>query len=333
MEATMTKNATSKKTHDHDITARLALFAGIVFMITVALVFVLSKIQRFEEMPVEPETPAVTDQAPVEEEEETPEPIEEEEPEEVVIQEPIRERPAGMICDDLNFICVDDSVENSLLSSPFNVSGSGIAFENTINWRLLDGNGRELERGFVTANAPEIGEPGDFEIRAFILSVPETATGTLEVLEYSAKDGRPIHVGSIPVRLPRQTMSVKIFLPKTPVGMDCSAVQPFEIDVPRSILPIETSLRALLEAERFVSEHFIYVTDRYIPEGAQLVSLNVSGGTATAVFSPELENYGGGSCNVQAIRAQIETTLKQFASVRNVVIQVEGKTPEETLQP
>lgn len=236
---------------------------------------------------------------------------------------PVREQPTGMLCDERNFICVDETVKDSTLTSPFTVKGSAIAFENTVSWRLLDGNGQKLESGFVTANAPDAGQPGDFEIRAFILNVPKSATGTLEVLEYSAKDGKPTHVVTVPVKLPQQTMSVKPFYPPNRVGADCGEVFPDERVVPRSSLPIETSLRVLLTGH----------VSNAVPERTQLISLKVSGSTATAVFSLELENYGGGSCNVQAIRAQIEQTLKQFSSIRNVVISVEGKTPEETLQP
>jgi hypothetical protein len=240
--------------------------------------------------------------------------------------EPVRERPSGMLCDDLNFICVDDEVKDSTLASPFTVKGSGIAFENTINWRLLDGKGQKLEEGFVTADAPDIGQAGDFEIRAFMLNVPTTSTGTLEVLEYSAKDGEPIHKVEIPVQLPRTTMTARIFL--AGYNTECTANKSADVTIVRSNLPVEASLRTLLAADRRMGEGL-----NVIPEGTQLVSLKVSGGTATVSFSPELQNYGGGSCNVEAIRGQIEQTLKQFSTVKNVVISVVGKTPEETLQP
>ena len=240
---------------------------------------------------------------------------------------PVRERPTGMICDDRNFICVEDSVENSLLASPFTVKGTGIAFENNINWRLLDGNGDVLEKGFVTADAARVGQVGTFEIRTFILQVPRTSMGTLEVLEYSAEDGSPTHVVKIPVRLPQTTMPVKIYLTPYDVGNDCSKVFEDIQSVVRTNLPIEASLRKLLVVELGPGD----TTE--IPNETKLVSLKVSSGTATVVFSSELQNYGGGSCNVQAIRAQIESTLKQFSSIKNVIISVEGKTPEETLQP
>lgn len=184
------------------------------------------------------------------------------------------------------------------------------------------------------ANAPDVGQPGDFEIRDFILTVPETPTGTLEVLEYSAKDGSPTHVVSIPVRLPQQSMNVKFYLGPETVGEDCGEVLPVTETVVRTNLPVEATLRKLLSEKSGTIDQETrsgYVTN--IPEGTRLVSLNVSGGTATVILSPELESYGGGSCRVTAIRAQIKQTLKQFSSVRNVVISVEGKTAEETLQP
>lgn len=240
---------------------------------------------------------------------------------------PVRERPQGMICDDLNFLCVYEAAKDSTLTNPFTVDGSGIAFENTVSWRLLDANGVVLETGFTTADAPDIGRPGDFQIRGFILSVPQTATGTLEIFESSAKDGKPIHVLSVPVLLPRTTMTSRVFLRAVPTETDCSVVNQLELTVPRSNLPVETALRLLLKMGELRPEQTA------IPKGTRLESLAVSGGTANVVLSPELEDYGGGSCNVQAIRAQIETTLKQFSSIRNVEISVPGKPAEETLQP
>lgn len=240
---------------------------------------------------------------------------------------PIRTRPEGMICDENNYICVYEAVRNSVLTNPFTVDGSGIAFENTINWRLLDGNGKLLESGYATADAPEIGTPGDFRIRAFILSMPETPTGTLQVFEASAEDGRDLHLVNIPVSLPRQAMTSRVYLRAVPTETDCSVVNQLEASVPRTTLPVETSLQLLLRMSDLRPEQTV------IPKGTRLISLSVANGTANVVLSSELESYGGGSCNVQAIRAQIETTLKQFSTIRNVVISVPGKTPDETLQP
>ncbi len=63
-----------------------------------------------------------------------------------------------------------------------------------------------------------------------------------------------------------------------------------------------------------------------------LRSLTISEGIAIADFSREMQAYGGGSLRVSLIRHQIESTLKQFPSVSQVIIAVEGQT-EEVLQP
>ena len=63
-----------------------------------------------------------------------------------------------------------------------------------------------------------------------------------------------------------------------------------------------------------------------------LRSLVIRDGVATANFSQEINAYGGGSARVGAIRGQIEATLKQFPSVREVIIAVEGRI-EDALQP
>ena len=62
-----------------------------------------------------------------------------------------------------------------------------------------------------------------------------------------------------------------------------------------------------------------------------LKSLTIENGIATADFSKEMLAYGGGSARVNAITEQINQTLKQFTTVQQVVIQVDGKADQ--LQP
>ena len=60
--------------------------------------------------------------------------------------------------------------------------------------------------------------------------------------------------------------------------------------------------------------------------------LEIKDGTAFADFSKELEEGVAGSCRVQAIRAEIHETLRQFPSVERVIISIDGKN-EDVLQP
>ena len=67
--------------------------------------------------------------------------------------------------------------------------------------------------------------------------------------------------------------------------------------------------------------------------GVKLLSLNINkDGTATADFDEQLEAGVGGSCKVEAIRAQIIETLKQFPTIKEVVISINGNT-QDILQP
>jgi len=62
------------------------------------------------------------------------------------------------------------------------------------------------------------------------------------------------------------------------------------------------------------------------------LKLTITDGTALVNLSPELRAYGGGSARVASIRAQIEATLRQFPSVSQVVIAINGET-EGVLEP
>lgn len=63
-----------------------------------------------------------------------------------------------------------------------------------------------------------------------------------------------------------------------------------------------------------------------------LRGLTIVDGVATADFSQELRSYAGGSLRVMLIRQQIEQTLRQFSTVQEVRIAIEGET-EAVLEP
>lgn len=214
-------------------------------------------------------------------------------------------------------VMLDRDLSHELLTSPFEVAGTVSAPNASVKWQLADANGVLLASGDLLSD-----DEGKFALRSFILTVPKTSTGTLE-----------IGALKLPVRLPTATMTIKYYsgqyIDGAALDLDCSTVHEQTATVVRSSLPVETTLRYLLARNIWESEPRV----SYIPRDTRLESIKVSGGTATVVLSPELQNYGGGSCNVEAIRAQIETTLKQFSSVKQVVIIEDGKTEAETLQP
>ena len=68
-----------------------------------------------------------------------------------------------------------------------------------------------------------------------------------------------------------------------------------------------------------------------LPIGVEMLSLVIGNNEARVDFNEAL-NRVGGSCRVISIRSQITETLKQFPSVLDVAISVEGNV-EEALQP
>jgi|GEM_PF-3214983 len=82
---------------------------------------------------------------------------------------------------------VYDPQAGDTISSPFTIVGRARTFENTVNYVLLDDDGEVIIEGFTTSDAPDIGEFGDFT--ADISFITTSRSGTLQVFQYSAKDG------------------------------------------------------------------------------------------------------------------------------------------------
>lgn len=245
---------------------------------------------------------------------------------------PMRARPDGSACDARNFICVNNSASNKLFDNPSVVTGTAIAFENTINWKLEDAEGNVISSGRTRTDAPDAGQVGAFSIRMFWTILPRTSEGTFSAYELSASDGAVQHAVSIPVRFVKKGLMTRsvFFLPEAAAQTDCTAVEASPVTLPASVFPAEATLRALLATD---SSDAPVGRVTQIPDRTGLVSLTVTNGVADVVFDEGLERDGGGSCHVGAIRAQIERTLKQFSSVKTVSIRVQGKSADETLQP
>lgn len=85
------------------------------------------------------------------------------------------------------------------VDNPFSVTGEARVFENQFNYRLKDKDGTTLAEGPAYANSPNIGKYGPFEIK-IIYTNPKSSQGTLELFDYSAKDGSEIDKISVSVK-------------------------------------------------------------------------------------------------------------------------------------
>lgn len=84
-----------------------------------------------------------------------------------------------------------------LVDDPIMVCGVATGFEGTFAARVRDANGSELTQ--VTIMAGGTGTWANFHELIALPSTPTTPQGTLEVFEYSAKDGSEVDKVVIPI--------------------------------------------------------------------------------------------------------------------------------------
>ena len=85
-----------------------------------------------------------------------------------------------------------------IVESGFRVEGNARTFESTVNIRLTDSEKNVLSETFTMADASDAGQFGPFE--KVINFKTDSANGTLEVFQYSAKDGSEIDKVVIPLQ-------------------------------------------------------------------------------------------------------------------------------------
>ncbi len=89
-------------------------------------------------------------------------------------------------------------VDDAKVGSPIAVTGRAIAFESTINVRVLGGNKETLVEAAAITDAPDAGRFGDFAVE-LEFDKAMTSSGTVEVFEYSARNGSEINKVSVSV--------------------------------------------------------------------------------------------------------------------------------------
>lgn len=237
-------------------------------------------------------------------------------------------------------VMLDAPAANAAITLPLHVAFRGAQAEAQVIARLRWSNGTVLEQrvpvvigtdgvGYGVANlqwntesAPPPTPPGPatFELvredgallqRVEVTMLPESATQRVQV-HWIGADGQPIIFEQAVPRTPQiATAALQELLNGPPDGNLAGAT---------------TALPTTQEIVTFSGRDSSWGYE------VKLLKLTITDGVATANFSQELRAYGGGSARVQAIRQQIEGTLRQFPSVQQVVIQIEGQS-EAGLQP
>lgn len=228
------------------------------------------------------------------------------------------------------------------VASPLIVAGSARGswyFEASFPIKLLDQNSQVLATGIAQAQGDWMTE-NLVPFSATLTFAPPVGggSGTL-IINNDNPSGDPnlLKTFTVPVVFgainPEDAMTLKIYLGNSqldPQVLDCNKVFMVERQALKSEAVGQAALNALLAGPTADEKAQGYFSS--INQNTKLQSLNIVNGTATADFDSQLELQVGGSCRVTAIRAQITETLKQFPTVQNVVISINGRT-EDILQP
>lgn len=243
-----------------------------------------------------------------------------------------------------DLIKVSNPRPNQIVENPLFVKGEARGswyFEADFPVKLFDDNGFLL--GMATAQSL-----GNWMTENFVpfnaalpFAVPSASKGKL-ILEKDNPSGLPEHADelTIPVYFQeapediQEFMAVKVSLSDSLFAgepyFDCSRTVAVERKVPKTSAVAKAATEALLRGamQEEISQGFV----SNINSGVRIQKLTVENGVAKVDFDEQMEFQVGGSCRVAAIRAQITETLKQFPTVDNVIISVNGRT-EDILQP
>jgi len=223
-------------------------------------------------------------------------------------------------------------VSNGMIGLPLVVRGEARVFENVFSYRLKDADGALLMENSGIASSSDTGRYGFFQVSA-AYSEPKVASGTVEVFEYSAKDGSEINKVIVPVRFKAvESMAVKAFFSNRLKDSDarfCEKVYPVERRIKRTKAAVRAAMNELLAGAQSLEARNGFYSN--IDAGTGLKSVNIKDGQATVDLEINPAASIAGSCRVLAIRAQIEETLKQFKEVKEMKILVNGR--ENALEP
>ncbi|MCX8016115.1 MAG: GerMN domain-containing protein [Patescibacteria group bacterium] len=208
-------------------------------------------------------------------------------------------------------------------------------FEATAPFYILSSNFATLTSGFIEAKGDWMTEEFvPFYKEVEINFIPETERGYL-LLKNDNPSGLPekdvYHLIPLNFKIP-ETMIVRIYFNNSNLDPEfsCNKVFPVERRIIKTQAVAKAALEELLKGPTETEKKQGFFTS--LNKDIKIQSINIKDGTAFVDFNEQLEFQVGGSCRVAAIRAQISETLKQFESIKNVIISINGRT-EDILQP
>lgn len=245
---------------------------------------------------------------------------------------------SGNIPKDAIMVVVRSPKANQTIESPLKIEGEARGswyFEADFPIRLEDEKGKVLAQGVATAQSDWM--TTDFVPFELTLTFdPDSASEGILIFEKNNPSGLSENVDSyrLPVFFTNGTHTkVKVFfgnslLDKNPD--DCRDVYPVEREVEKIPKIGQAALEELLKGPTEEEKERGYFTS--IDDETELRGLSIQHGVAFVDFNDELDDDVDDKCEAQAIRSQIEQTLKQFPTVNEVQIYI-GERSKDVLQP
>jgi hypothetical protein len=215
-------------------------------------------------------------------------------------------------------------IDSVVAANPIVVSGRARTFENTVQVRARDDEGKIIAAEHVMS-VGEMGHHNPYTAQLWITRDPGPRL-TVEAFEYSAKDGsvRSLTSKVVPYGVERMRLSLHL-----PVGTDCVSTRAFSRLVPKSVSMARLLVEALIAGADDAEKAAGAVSP--FPPGSDVNSVVLRDGVLTVDFNERLRNVGG-SCAATAIRHSVTRTLSQLPPVKSVVITA-GGSEKLALQP
>jgi hypothetical protein len=233
-------------------------------------------------------------------------------------------------------IRVTKPVAGDIITSPLQIEGEARLwyFEASFPVKLVDDNGTVLAQGPAQAQSDWMTENFVAFKAELKFNLPATEKGKL-ILSKDNPSGLPQYDEQIeiPVIFGKfETTKLKVFFNNNKLDpeVSCNKVFAAERNVPKTTTVARAALEELLRGPTDAEKADGFFTS--INPGVKIQKLTIENGVAKVDFDETLERQVGGSCRVFAIRAEITETLKQFPTVKSVIISIDGRT-EDILQP
>lgn len=226
---------------------------------------------------------------------------------------------------------------NQIVSSPITIEGMARGywfFEASFPVKLFDDKRQEIATHHVQATSDWM--TTDFvPFKGELLYNAIATTSAILVLQKDNPSGLPENDKSIEIPIiisPTDSMEINVFFNNSDLDPEfsCNKVFPVKRVVPKTSAIARVAIEELLKGPTQNETNDKFFTS--INSNVKIQKLTIENGVAKIDFDEQIEFQVGGSCRVSAIRSQITETLKQFSSVKQVIISVNGRT-EDILQP